>query len=383
MRATVQRRVPAAVAAAALLTTIAACSGPPPIPVPTPTPEPPPPVAEDFATALQDAGVPGGALAIRSDDTTVVYPVGDADAEGTPVTEDTLFAYRSITKSFVVTAALRLADAGTLDLLEPSPDPVPGLAPAGATVRQLAAMTAGIPNYSAQPGFAEAFLAEPERSWDDADLYAFAAGLPAVFPPGTDYEYSNTNTLVLARAIEHTVDDTWAEAVRELVTQPLGLSSVAYPGDAETLPAGAARPFEADAGAAPEPLPVVRASAFSAAGGLYGTAGDLVAWAEALGTGALLDETTFTRRTIAMSPTSTDPRSPLYDAYGLGIGRLGEWIGHTGNGLGYQALAMHHVETGTSVAIVLNATGADPDLPAHLLQALAPDILAPEDVDGS
>ena len=78
-------------------------------------------------------------------------------------------------------------------------------------------------------------------------------------------------------------------------------------------------------------------------------------------------------RLADMSDTSVDHASPYYDAYGLGIGRLEDWIGHTGNGLGYQALAMYDPSTRTSVAILINATGDDPDLPAHIfLQDLLP-----------
>ena len=48
----------------------------------------------------------------------------------------------------------------------------------------------------------------------------------------------------------------------------------------------------------------------------------------------------------------------------------------TGNGLGYQALAMYHPESQTAVAIVLNATGPDSDLPAHILEQVQDLILA-------
>ena len=76
------------------------------------------------------------------------------------------------------------------------------------------------------------------------------------------------------------------------------------------------------------------------------------------------------RRLSEWRDTSPDPASPFYDEYGFGIGRIGDWIGHTGNGLGYQALAMYHPESQTAVAIVLNATGPDSDLPAHMLEQL-------------
>ncbi|RLV54994.1 class A beta-lactamase-related serine hydrolase [Aeromicrobium phragmitis] len=331
-------------------------------------------VAELFAAELTKAKVPGGALAVRVDDTLRVYPVGEAD-EGSPVTEETLFAYRSVTKSFVVTAALTLVEEGLLELEAPTPAPEDGVNPAAATLRQLAAMRSGVPNYSAQPGLIDALSADPERSWSDADLFGLVRGQPETFAPGTSYQYSNTNTLLLARAIEQVTGGTWAQAVVTTVTEPLGLESVRYPGDAGELPAGAAEPFEvADEGV--DELPVVRASAFGASGGLFGTVGDLASWAQALGTGAVLTPATQEARLEAFGPTDADPQSPLYDAYGLGIGRIGDWIGHTGNGLGYQALAMYHPEAQVAVAITLNATGDDQDLPAHLLQRLEDVLLA-------
>jgi D-alanyl-D-alanine carboxypeptidase len=372
------RRASSALAVAAVL--LAGCAVPAPQPTTPPSPSasetPATGLAEAFAAQLEQAGVPGGVLAVRTGDETLSFPVGVADAEGTPVSEETLFAYRSITKSFVVTALLQLAGDAALDLDAPSPAPVPGV-PDTATLRQLAAMVSGVPNYSAQPGLATAISAEPDRSFTDDDLFALVEGLGEVFAPGTGYEYSNTNTLLIGRAIESATGQPWADVVLERVAGPLLLDSVTYPGDAPEPPEDAASPFQLDTdGAPPEALPWVRASAFSAAGGLWGTASDLAAWAEALGTGALLRPETFEQRLAAFGPTTADPQSPYYDAYGLGIGRIGDWIGHTGNGLGYQALAMHDPASGISVAIVLNATGADGDLPAHMLEALEPEILA-------
>lgn len=359
-------RIGAAVAALAAMTAMAGCTAEPEPPVPAPTE--PPTLEEAFAGLIDARGVPGGALAIRRGEDTEVFVHGDADDEGTPVTEETVFGYRSVTKSFVVTVLLRLAEEGLVDLIVPTTAPEEGVSPADATPWELAAMTAGTPNYSAQPGLIEEITADPERAWEDDDLFDLVRGLPESFAPGTSYEYSNTNTLLVGELVADASMDTWSQAVAELVIEPLGLESVVYPGDG-AAPDAAATPFQLTDGAA-EPLPAVRASAFSAAGGLFGTAGDLAAWAQALGTGALLEDETFDARLSAFGPTASDPQSPEYDEYGLGIGRIGDWIGHTGNGLGYQALAMYHAESETAVAILLNATGEDGDLPAHLLEDL-------------
>lgn len=339
----------------------------------SPTP-PAAPLGEAFAAALDAASVPGGAIAVRRDGVTTVYPAGVADADGTPVTEETLFGYRSVTKSFVATVILQLADDGILDLDATAPAAGTGIETT-ATIDELATMTSGVPSYSTQAGLVDLLVEDWTRSWTDTTLYGLTAGLPEEFPPGTSYEYSNTNTVLLGQIIDTASGQSWSEAVRTGILEPLELSSVIYPGN--TLPPeDAATPFQVDADGTVEELPTVRASAFSAAGGLFGTAGDLAGWAEALGTGSLVSSSAQERRVTDWHETAPDPASPYYDEYGFGIGRIGEWIGHTGDGLGYQALAMYHPESATAVAIVVNATGPDPDLPAHLLEQLQELILA-------
>lgn len=330
-------------------------------------------LAQAFSAALAETSVPGGVVAVHRDGQTEVYPAGVADEDGTAVTEDTVFAYRSVTKSFVTTVILQLAEEGRLQL-----DDVLDTAGTGivtdATVAQAATMTSGIASYSAQPGLIELIVEDFGRSWNDTTLYSLTAGVAETFAPGTSYEYSNTNTVLLGQSIIEASGTSWWEAVSDRITEPLGLTSVTYPDDA-FAPAGAAAPFQLD-GEVAEPLPAVRASAFSAAGGLFGTAADLAVWGEALGSGSLLTPESQRLRLDSLGPTADDPRSPFYDAYGFGLGRIGGWIGHTGNGLGYQALAMYHPESETSVAIVLNATGEDGDLPAHLLESLEAVVLA-------
>jgi len=352
------RMLAGAVAAATITALVSGCSAAPPST----------PVSEAFAAALESASVPGGAIAIRRDGETTVYPAGVADTDGTPVTEQTRFAYRSVTKSFVATVVLQLADDGILNLDAAAPTGGTGIETA-ATIDELAKMTSGVASYSTQPGLVDLLVEDWTRSWTDTTLYSLTDGVPEEFTPGTSYEYSNTNTVLLGQIIDTASGLSWPEAVATRILEPLQLASVVYPGNA-LPPEGTAAPFQVDADGTVEELPAVRASAFSAAGGLFGTAGDLAAWAEALGAGTLISDAAQERRLSEWRDTSPDPASPFYDEYGFGIGRIGDWIGHTGNGLGYQALAMYHPESQTAVAIVLNATGPDSDLPAHLLEQL-------------
>ncbi|MFF2051348.1 serine hydrolase domain-containing protein [Leifsonia sp. NPDC058194] len=326
--------------------------------------------------ALRTTGIPGGAITVTHGDATWTGVAGLADvATGREVTADDRFSFRSITKSYTVTAILQLVDEGRLSLDDPVSKYVDGV-PEGdrITLRELARMRSGLPNYSATPAFQDALRIDLTRDWTDAEILQAAFSEPNDFAPDARYEYSNTNTILLGEVLQKVTGRPWYEVVQESILTPRGLSTTTYP-DSDPIPSPLAEPYQGGGeGQDPELLPAIPANSLSAAGGFAGTIRDLGRWARILGTGELLDEATAAQRTsdAALSPTTDDPNSPFYDAYGMGMGEIDGWIGHTGNGLGYQALAMYDPATGDSVAIVMNGTGDDHDAPAHLLQKLLP-----------
>lgn len=321
---------------------------------------------------LTDSQIPGAVFLVTKDGApqwSYVYNNLEQNAE--PVALDQVFAYRSITKSFTVTALLQLVDRGSVALDDPISSYVEGV-PNGdqITLRHLAQMRSGLANYSAMPELGELLTANPAASITDTALIAPALAAPIEFEPDTQFMYSNTNTVLLGLVIEKVTGQGWGETVHAQISSPLDLKSVSYPVDSN-IQLTTATSYQLDDGTL-EPLPTFSPTLFGAAGGLFGTATDLAVWADELATGSLLDSHTQQLRLASFGPTADDPRSPEYDAYGLGIGQIGDFIGHTGNGLGFQALAMHNPATSVSVVILLNSTQADGDLPAHLFQMLVP-----------
>ncbi|MFC6356386.1 serine hydrolase domain-containing protein [Luethyella okanaganae] len=323
--------------------------------------------------ALEANGIPGAAVSV---DTGAAAPwlsfTGVADTTtNAPVTPEDRFAYRSITKSFIVSAVLENVAAGRIALDDAISEYVPGV-PNGETItiRQLAGMRSGLVNYSAAPAFQAAFGADPTRSLTSAELLAYSFELPPNFAPGERYEYSNTNTILLGEMLR-TVSgmDDWAGYVAEHVTKPLGLSTVVYPG-AGTMPTPAAAGYLVGDGQI-EAAPPGMFEMFGAAGGLTGTLADLAAWGSELGTGTLLTPAVQAERTANPSDPRDDPNSPVYDAYGLGIGEIDGWWGHTGYGLGFSALVMRNPGTGQVIAIMLNASPPDHDVPAAMFRRLS------------
>lgn len=324
--------------------------------------------AEAFDRILTETGIPGGAIEVHHQGEQWTYAAGVSDLDsGSETVATDLFAYRSVTKSFTGTAILILTDDGQISLDDPVAQYVSGV-PSGEeiTIRMLLGMRSGLANYSATSAFQQQLVKDPTRVWTDDELLATAFAEPIVFPPGTSYEYSNTNTVLLGKVLEAVTGQSWWEAVQHLVVEPLRLTTVSYGTDGAP-PGGAATPYQVDTeGGEPEVLPLVSPTLFSAAGGLFGTVTDLSSWATALGTGSLLEQATAAERLAAASPTDSDEYSPLYDTYGLAVGTLADWTGHTGVGLGYQALVMYDPVTGDTVAIVLDGTGANPDVPAEI-----------------
>ena len=321
--------------------------------------------------ALEKSHVPGAAVIVDADGDSWVSLTGVSDVESAArIASRDRFSYRSITKSMVVTVILQFAAANLLKLDDPVAKWVPGV-PGGdrITLRELAGMRSGLPNYSATEAYRAAVKADPAHTFTDTELLGFAFAEQPHFIPGARYEYSHTNTVVLGQVIQAISGEDWAQAIAEHVTGPLHLTSVSYPGGGG-IPSPAASGYLIVSG---EPAEVQHpaASRYGAAGGLAGSLVDLDRWGQALGSGELLTPELQKARTDAPSATADDPGSPDYDSYGLGIGEIDGWWGHTGYGLGFSALVMNDSGRKRTIAILLNGSPKDHDLPAAMFRKLA------------
>lgn len=299
-------------------------------------------------------------------------------AAGAAWTDRTRSAYRSITKSFVGTVILQLVGEGKLGLDDSVAKYVPGVADleyhgvargAQITVREALEMRTGVAEFSRTADFSDKLDADYTGAFSDDQLLGYAFSQHLDFAPGSAYEYSNTNTVLLGKVIEAVTGMSWDAEVQARILGPLGLTSVAYSG--AQPPAGpVATPYRTgDTGL--ESLAQVSPSLYGASGGLFGDVGDLLAWGRALGSGSLLTPALQQVRLTAISdPRADDPGSPDYDAYGVAAGSLDGWWGHTGTGLGYESLTMYNPATGMTVAILINTQLANPNGPAILFRQL-------------
>lgn len=203
------------------------------------------------------------------------------EAPGHPARADTRYQIGSISKWISAVAILRLVDQHKLSLDTPIGSylqDLPQHTGKSVTLRHLLTNTSGIPNGVMQAFRKDPSIAELPLSHLQASL-RFGAGAPA-FAPGSAWDYSPTNWVLVAAVIEHATGMDYATAVAQLVLAPAGAKATAVP----------RTPFRDMPGVAiayrnkmPRELAMSPHVSFVAASGtLYSTAADLAALAHAV-----------------------------------------------------------------------------------------------------
>jgi CubicO group peptidase (beta-lactamase class C family) len=172
----------------------------------------------EFEDRLAESDATGGFLVVVKDGAVLLADgFGDADREGEPVTDETLFLLASVSKVFLATAALSLAEHGLWDLDAPIESHVRGADPA-ITGRLALSHQAGVPDSSA----CEAGLDTPS-DWARAH-----AADPVWAPPGVLFNYSNGGFALVGAALEEITGRRLPEVVTDAVFSPAGAESATY-----------------------------------------------------------------------------------------------------------------------------------------------------------
>ncbi|MGI5281903.1 serine hydrolase domain-containing protein [Nonomuraea polychroma] len=288
---------------------------------------------------ILDSVVVGGSTAavaeVRNGDKTWQGSSGLAKANGDqPPPATANFRAGSITKTFTATVVLQLVGEGRLSLSDRVDHWLPGLLGDGSTitVKQLLQHTSGLPEYSADMVDDAGIPKERYRTWSPRELVEKAVRLPQDFPPGTRFEYSNTNYIVLGMLIEKVTGRPYGTEIEQRILRPLGLAHTSLPGASPEVKAPHAHGYAAVRKNGE--LTRVDVTGFNptiagAAGEIISNAGDLNWFFRALLGGKLL-------RPGQLKEMKTPGPSGDY-GLGLEMKRLpcGTVYGHTGKTPGY------------------------------------------------
>ncbi len=300
---------------------------------------------------MESLRVPGVALGVlcRGETYTAAFGVTNI-AHPLPVTPDTLFQIGSITKTFVGTAAMRLVEAGRLDLDVPVRAYLPDLrlrdesAAAQVTMRHLLTHTGGwVGDYFDDFGWGDNALAR----------YVTAmANLPQLTPIGSLFHYNNAGFNLAGRVIEVITGRPFEDTMTALVFAPLGLEMTCfYPWDVmlHRFVVGHVSPYDAgEPVRVAQPWPIGRSS--HPAGGIVSTVNELLRYAQLhlSAEGAIREmQTPLVQTTLA-----GDQRGLSWMIRDIGGVRI---IGHGGATKGQQATLQLCPEAGFAIAVLTNA----------------------------
>ena len=185
-------------------------------------------------------GIPGISVAIVWDDgRTWAGATGLRDVgRMLPVATGTAFPFASVSKTLTAAVVLQLVDEGKVDLDTPAARYLPAYSlDKRITVRMLMDHRSSLPDFFANRKIDRALQADKDATWMAARAWKY---VPRVRPkPGTIYDYSNTNYLLLGELVEHVTNNPLAMEVRTRLLDPLQLTTAWYQGAEEPKAKGA------------------------------------------------------------------------------------------------------------------------------------------------
>jgi CubicO group peptidase (beta-lactamase class C family) len=277
---------------------------------------------------------------------------------------NTIFQIGSITKQFTSAIILQLEEEKKLSLQDSLTKYIPDY-PNGntITIEQLLTHTAGVYNYTNDAVFMKNESMHPISRDSLIARFKFK---PLDFTPGEKFSYSNSGYELLGYIIEKVTGESYFQAVRQRIFQPLHMDHSGF--DFTDL-----RSPDKASGYTPgstTPAPIVDSSVSFAAGAIFTTVGDLYKWDRGLLSGKILSH--------ALQQKAYTPHLAGY-GYGWIINEAGgkKVVEHGGGITGFVSYIKRIPEDETCIIILDNQPNSANTL--KMAQDIA-DILSGKDV---
>ena len=299
---------------------------------------------------MQKQHLPAVSLAVIKDQKIVkVEGYGLANVElNVPAKPDTVYKIGSVSKQFIATGVMLLADEGRLSLddhiskyLEGTPE---SWAPI--TIRHLLTHTSGIVREA--PGF------DPFKIQNDADVIKTAYSLPLRFAPGEKWEYCNVGYFSLAEIIHKVTGKAWGDYLTERVFAPLDMKATRTTDMAAIVPNRAS-------GYVWRNDKLQNAGIYFAlrpSGAFLSTVLDLAKWDAALNSEAVLKQTA---RAQMWTPVKLNSGATHQYGFGWELDAIGahKWVHHGGSLPGFRAEFARFLDDKVTVIVLTNGDNAD------------------------
>jgi CubicO group peptidase (beta-lactamase class C family) len=331
-------------------------------------------------------GRPGCAVGAAIEGTTVFAAgYGIADLEhNVPITAETIFEPGSVSKQFTAAAVLLLAQQGKLSLDDAIRKYIPEVPDYGTpiTIRHLIHHTSGLRDWGSVAALAGWPRGTVARTHDDV-LEIVQRQRALNYTPGAEYSYTNTGYNLAAILVGRVAGKPFAEFTKETIFAPLGMSSSSWRDDFRRVVPNRAIAYSPNGTSFVLNMPFENVYGN---GGMLTTVGDLLRW-----NGNFIDAKVGGRAFVDSQLRKGILNDGRTNDYAAGI-VVGTWRGvrensHSGATAGYGGWLARYPDQNLSVAILCNASDANPqqlgrDVAAlYLGNALAQPPPAPKPVD--
>ncbi|MFI1539421.1 serine hydrolase domain-containing protein [Streptomyces anandii] len=333
-------------------------------------------VQQSLDALVRADGMPAALASVKDRDGRYrTYTAGVADlATHSPVPADGRVRIGSNTKAFTAVVVLQLVGENRIGLGATVDTYLPGLVRGNGingrhiTIRQLLQHTSGLPDY----GDSLNVSAMQHRYIEPRDLLDIALRGKAHFPPGTKWEYSNTNYLLLGLIVQKITGRPVGEEIDRRVIKRIGLRDTYFPAQGDMSVEGP-HPhgyFKDPATGALRDFTRMDPAWAWAAGALISTGSDLDRFYSALLAGRLMPAAQ-----LAQMQT-TVPAPPLGEGVRYGLGLVsrplscgGVYWGHGGDIPGYKTRGGATAD-GRAANVAVTGQARDKRAAAHVEEAV-------------
>lgn len=305
---------------------------------------------DDFIKVrMDDFNLPGLSLAVVKNGEIIKaegYGLADRDRR-IPATRDTVYKIGSVSKQFIATGIMLLAEEKRIRLDDSINKYLSGTPSSWAaiSIRHLLTHTSGLVRES--PAFS------PFKNRPDAELLGALHAVPLRFAPGEKWEYSNSGYITLAEIIRVVTQQPWTEYLNQKVFAPAGMTATLPTNTTASIPTRAVGYTGDDNRRKVDEWAALRAS-----GAFLSTVQDLAKWDALLYTDQVLSGASRRQMwtAVRLSDRNTAP-------YGLGWHvdsvRGSRRIWHGGGLPGFTAHFARYVDDGLSVIVLANGDDSD------------------------
>lgn len=285
----------------------------------------------------------GTVLIVKSGRIAYEKSYGLANREkGIPNTSNTEYRIGSLSKPITALIIMQLREKGLLRLHDPLSKYVSGFSKGDSvTIAHLLNHTSGIRSLTST----NRYRTDRRGIKGREDVLEILTAEPFEFSPGSKWQYSNSNYMLLSYIAEKVSGRPMAQLVKEF-GRKLGMKNTGMDDESRK---SSAQAVGYEAGTLQDFLPVADQdiSLITGAGGIYSTASDLYRLDRALSKGAVLSKTAL-----------EEMFSPGKGNYGYGwetgqyLGR--NELGHSGSIEGFKSMILRYPESGTCIIFLSN-----------------------------